>query len=260
MSLFGSETLPADLFKKLAIYGTYVTYSFKLTTDSEKADNELEYLTDSLCSSNYFSEYLDWGEDYQFTHDGKGNGELVIKIQCADEYSEPFGDYVSELAMSEFKSYTRLLPTIPNNTELSTFVRNLSMLLYDHKRACNHIISNIRFGTIDKLLSNEPIEFDPSIRCIVCYIYHPLIKGVRNFEDTKTLYCSKCNEMYKDNNAGVHMDNYNRYLRYLVGIHTIEFDEIIDFIKTPIPNVMELAGAHISENGLDRRNVVLTLE
>lgn len=271
MSLISADKLPTHLFDKLKfLYGKYSTYSFKLAsylTPSAgiSAEDELDYLTDSLCSTNYFSEFLDWGDDYEFTHDGKGNGELTIKIQCDECLSKAFDDYETEEEVTGFISYISLLPqNNTNDEELAGFIKNLCMKLYEHKRACDYVIRKLHSGDINALLSNEPIEIDPDMYCITCHHYHPNIKGNRDFTRPQTLYCSQCCRIYDMKGSNEHMENYNKYLRYLIGDHTIKFTEIIEFLKNPIPKTITLKGAPIlgAESGVygDRGSIFLTLE
>jgi len=250
------KSIPSDIFGNInKLWNTVVKYNITTYPNPDLKHPPLYFLEDTFVRTRSFSDYMNPPEeDYnienisEFKTGSEFKTVLTFKFYGHEDYLNEWDCDPSEenaLEYEELNEYCYVSDSHEcecnafescDGCLLYWFKKNISYELYNRYYMYKHLTTKI--NSLNSNTQNFKDIYEDNFKCIArCGSYTN--KYVRDLDKLNTLYCNMCLPTYLYISADEHYNKLKQHFTNIARIYEIEFNNIMDFLKNPLPQIID---------------------
>lgn len=227
--------IPSNIFDNIVkLWNTTIKYNITTYPNSDLKHDPLYYLEDTFIRTRSFSKYMSPPEeDYNIE-----NQNLTFQFYGHEDYLNDWGYDSSEEDTLEYEKLNKycFIPDCIQEWEydaclLYWFKRNLSYELYNLNNAYKKLSIDLDSKDLVNITQDD-------LKCIAGCKFNTN-HYARDLGKLNTLYCNVCLPTYMHIPEEEHYNKFRQHLLNILRGYEAEFNDIINFLKDPLPQVID---------------------
>jgi len=230
--------LPDDIFSEIDKYwNKTIVYTFP----KQHGFDEINYINYLYQRSTHFHDYIDV-DDFPDFREGKLEftfaiaHDLILEM-VDDDFKHPVDEFAMKINV-DIENCT-CSKTCPNR-KLMNFKRNILDELRINYMHYHHSLNRLNhLAAYDNYTETLNVC---DYKCINCCIIVKENTFGRKLDNINTLYCEFCINRFKGQSREFYLEKYKEHISGLVSKYKNRYDEIINFLRCPLPKEYYISG------------------